>query len=63
MGARNGDIFHFRHFSLMHKNSAMKVGTDGVLIGGMSEAVGFLISGADADLSRLWRLREIRKLL
>lgn len=33
MGARNGDIFHFRHFSLMHKNSAMKVGTDGVLMG------------------------------
>jgi tRNA1Val (adenine37-N6)-methyltransferase len=27
------DIFHFRQFSLQHRHSAMKVGTDGVLLG------------------------------
>lgn len=27
------DVFHFRQFSVVHRQSAMKVGTDGVLLG------------------------------
>ena len=31
------DTFHFKHFSIIQKNAAMKIGTDGVLLGAWSE--------------------------
>ena len=30
---KNGDCFHFKQFDVCHSNCAMKVGTDGVLLG------------------------------
>lgn len=40
MGKRNSDIFYFKNFSLIHRNSAMKVGTDGVLLGSWGDVTG-----------------------